>query len=182
MREIARELEVSPTTVLRWTDPEQARRERESSRRAKTDRRVRCERCARRLSYERSGGLCRQCLNGDARSLISDRVVSLYSEGQDAAQIARRVKRSDSHIRTTIARLAREGRIDLRHPSRSAKDVRARERRILRLRASGHSRREIARRVGLTDGSVGVVLVRLRRRGLVPAPARSSVQARSLSG
>ena len=64
-----------------------------------------------------------------------------------------------------ITRLARSGRIRLRRVSRDRVSTRERERQIAALRRAGLSRREIARRVGLTPGSLGVVIARMRAHG-----------------
>ena len=164
LREIAGELGVSSTTVARWVDSDQARRDRERSRQAKLARRVPCERCGRRLGYQRPAGICRQCAIDDAHARI-DRVAVLYDEGLDPTQIAQHVGLAETYVSLLITRLARSGRIRLRRVSRDRVSTRERERQIAALRRAGLSRREIARRVGLTPGSLGVVIARMRAHG-----------------
>jgi DNA-binding CsgD family transcriptional regulator/ribosomal protein S14 len=168
LTEIAGELGVSTTTVARWVDPDQARRDRERSRQAKLARRVPCERCGRPLSYQRAGGVCRQCLIDDAHARI-DQVADLYREGLDAPEIAREVELAEGYVAILLSRLARGGTIQLRRVSKDRSSTRERERQIISLRCEGLSRREIAGRVGLTPGALGVVLARLRARGSLSA-------------
>ena len=168
LREIAGELGVSSTTVARWVDSDQARRDRERSRQAKLARRVPCERCGRPLGYQRPAGICRQCAIDDAHARI-DRVAVLYDEGLDPTQIAQHVGLAETYVSLLITRLARSGRIRLRRLSRDRAGTREREREIISLRREGLSRRQIAGRVGLTPGALGVVLARLRARGALTA-------------
>ena len=169
LREIAAELEVSTTTVARWLDPAQAQRMRARSREAKLARRVPCGRgCGRSLGYQRSGGICRQCRLDDAHARV-DRVAALYADGLDAPEIASQVSLAEGYVALLLTRLARDGRIELRHVPRDRASTRERERQILSLRRQGLSRREIARRVGLTPGTLGVVLARMRARGALSA-------------
>jgi len=168
LREIASELEVSTTTVARWLDPAQAERMRERSREAKLARRVPCERCGRPLGYQRAGGTCRQCGLGDAHARV-DRVAALYAEGLDPPAIARQVGLAEGYVGNLLARLARGGRIQPRRVPRDRASTRERERQIVALRREGLSRREIAPRVGLTPGALGVVIARMRARGVLSA-------------
>jgi transposase len=168
LTEIAAELGVSTTTVARWVDPDQARRDRERSRQAKLARRVPCERCGRPLSYQRPGGVCRHCAIDDAHARI-DKVAALYREGLDAPEIARKVELAEGYVAILLSRLARAGTIRLRRVSRDRASTREREREIISLRREGLSRRQIAGRVGLTPGALGVVLARLRARGALTA-------------
>lgn len=166
MREIATELGVSTTTVARWLDPSRAQRMRERSREAKLARRVPCERCGRPLGYQRAAGVCRRCSTADAHARI-DRVGALYAAGLDAPAIAREVRLAEGYVSILLTRLARDGRIRLRHVPRDRASTRDREREIVSLRREGLSRREIAGRVGLTPGALGVVLARVHARGLL---------------
>lgn len=166
MREIAAELGVSTTTVARWLDPSRAQRMRERSREAKLARRVPCERCGRPLGYQRGAGVCRQCSSADAHARI-DRVGALYAAGLDAPEIAREVGLAEGYVSILLTRLARDGRIRLRHVPRDRASAREREREIVSLRSNGLTRREIARRVGLTPGALGVVLARVHSRGVL---------------
>ena len=166
MREIAAELGVSTTTVARWVDPARAQRMRERSREAKLARRVPCERCGRPLGYQRTDGVCRQCTIADAHARV-DRVAELYAAGLDAPGIARDVGLAEGYVAILLTRLARDGRIRLRHVPRDRASTRARERAIVSLRGEGLSRREIARRVGITPGALGVVVARMRARGVL---------------
>ena len=168
LREIAGELGVSSTTIARWVDPDQARRDRERSRQAKLDRRVPCERCGRPLGYQRPAGVCRQCAIADAHAR-TERVAELYTDGLDADEIARRVGLANTYVSLLLTRLARAGQIRQRRVSRDRVSTRERERQIAALRRAGLSRREIARRVGLTPGSLGVVIARMRARGALSA-------------
>jgi transposase len=164
LREIADELGVSTTTVARWLDPAQARRMRERSREAKLARRVPCERCGRPLGYQRTGGVCRGCVLGDAHARM-DRVAALYGKGLEAPEIAREVGLAEGYVAILLTRLARAGRIRLRHVPRDRASTRERELQIASLRREGLSRREIARHVGMTPGALGVVIARMRARG-----------------
>jgi DNA-binding MarR family transcriptional regulator len=166
LTEIAAELGVSTTTVARWVDADQARRDRECSRQAKVARRIPCERCGRPLSYQRTGGVCRRCTIDDAHARI-DRVAALYAGGLHPPGIARQVDLAEGYVAILLSRLARAGRIELRHVPRDRASTRERERQIVLLRREGLSRREIAGRVGLTPGALGVVLARMRARGIL---------------
>ena len=167
MRDIAAELGVSTTTIARWLDPTQAERMRERSRQAKLARRVPCQRCGQPLGYQRTEGICRPCSIGDAHARI-DRVAALYGDGLDLPDIARRVGLAETYVSILLARLARDGRIRLRHVPRDRASSREREHQIIALRDQGLPRREIARRVGLTPGSLGVVIARIRARDSLP--------------
>jgi transposase len=170
LRDIAAELGVSTTTVARWVDPAQAQRMRERSRQAKLARRVPCQRCGRPLGYQRTEGVCRSCLIGDAHARI-DQVAALYGDGLDLPDIARQVGLAEGYVSILLGRLARAGRLSLRQVSRDRGSARERERQIADLRREGLSRREIARRVGLTPGSLGVVIARMRAQDAPSATA-----------
>jgi transposase len=164
LRDIAAELDVSTSTVARWVNPAQARRMRDRSRQAKLARRLPCERCGRPLGYQRTGGICRQCASDDAHARI-DRVATLCEHGLDAAEIAREVGLAEGYVAILLTRLARAGQITLRHVPRDRASTRERERQIASLRRQGLSRSEIAPRVGLTPGALGVVIARMRAHG-----------------
>ena len=166
LSEIAAELGVSTTTVARWIDPDQAERDRERSRQSKLARRVPCERCGRPLSYQRTDGVCRRCTIDDAHARI-DRVAALYADGLETSDIARQVALAEGYVAILLTRLARAGRIELRHVPHDRGSTRERERQIVSLRREGLPRREIAARVGLTPGALGVVIARMRARGLL---------------
>jgi ribosomal protein S14 len=136
LREIADELEVSTTTVVRWLDPAKAQRMRERARDAKLARRVPCERCGHPLGYERSGGLCRQCTSDDAHARI-ERVAALYDSGARASEIAREVGLRPGYVALLLTRLAHAGRITLRYAPRDRESTRERERQIASLRGEG---------------------------------------------
>jgi DNA-binding CsgD family transcriptional regulator/ribosomal protein S14 len=163
LREIAAELDVSTTTVARWLDPAKAQRMRERARDAKLARRVPCERCNRPLGYERAGGLCRRCTSDDAHARI-ERVAALYDAGVEAPEIARQVGLAEGYVALLLTRLGHAGRITLRYVPRDRGSARERERQIASLRDEGLSRAEIADRVGLTPGSLGVAIARMRAR------------------
>jgi transposase len=168
LREIADELAVSTTTIARWLDPAQARRMRDRSREAKLARRVPCERCGRPLGYQRSAGICRGCVVDDAHARM-DRVAALYTEGLEAPEIAREVDLASGYVAILLTRLARDGRVRLRHVPRDRASTRERERQVASLRREGLSRREIAGQVGMTPGALGVVIARMRARGSLSA-------------
>jgi transposase len=173
LREIADELDVSTTTVARWLDPAKADLMRERARRAKLARRVPCERCGRPLGYERAGGVCRHCTSDDAHARI-DRVAALYTAGVDTTEIAGRVGLAEGYVSLLLTRLANAGRITLRYVPRDRESTRERERQIASLRGEGLSRGEIAHRVGLTPGSLGVAIARMRARGARSAAAAAA--------
>ena len=164
LRDIAAELGVSTTTIARWVDPVQAQRMRERSRQAKLARRIPCERCGRSLGYQRSGGICRRCISDDVHSRI-ERVAVLYAGGLEAQEIASEVGLAPGYVALLLTRLAQTGRITLRYVPRDRASARERERQITSLRRDGVSRGEIAHRVGLTPGSLGVVIARMRAQG-----------------
>lgn len=139
-----------------------------ASRQLKLARRVPCERCGRPLSYERTGGVCRRCTIDDAHARIH-RVAALYTDGLDVPEIAREVRLAEAYVSILLSRLARAGRIQLRHVPRDRGNTREREQQILALRRDNLSRREIAGRVGLTPGALGVVIARMRARGTLSA-------------
>jgi transposase len=170
LHEIAGELEVSTTTIARWLDPAKAQAMRERSRQAKLARRVPCERCGRPLGYERAAGICRRCTADDANARI-ERVAALYSDGLDPRQIASQVGLAEGYVAILLTRLARDGRITLPYVSRDRGSTRERERQITSLRREGLSRREIAQRVGLTPGSLGVTIARMRAQGTLSTTA-----------
>ena len=170
MREIADEFGVSTTTVVRWLDPAKAEAMRERARRAKLARRVGCERCGRPLGYERAGGVCRDCTSDDAHARV-ERVAALYTAGVDAPEIARDVGLAEGYVSLLLTRLAHAGRITLRYVPRDRESTRERERHIASLRSEGLSRGEIADRVGLTPGSLGVAIARMRARDAPSATA-----------
>ena len=151
---------------MRPFPPPLAQAMRERSREAKLARRVPCERCGRPLGYQRAAGVCRQCSTADAHVRI-DRVGAFYAAGLDAPGIAREVGLAEGYVSILLTRLARDGRIRLRHVPRDRASTREREREIVSLRSDGLTRREIARRVGLTPGALGVVLARMQARGVL---------------
>jgi transposase len=163
LHEIADELAVSTSTVARWVDPARAQRMREQSRHAKLARRVPCERCGRPLGYQRTGGLCRHCTSDDAHARI-ERVAALYTAGLEAREIAREVGLAEGYVSLLLTRLARTSQITLRYVPRDRVSTRERERQITSMRREGLSRSEIAQRVGLTPGSLGVTIARMRAR------------------
>jgi transposase len=173
LREIADELDVSTTTVTRWLDPAKAELMRERARQAKLARRVPCERCGRPLGYERAGGVCRHCTSDDAHARV-ERVAALYAAGLEASEIARQVALAEGYVSLLLTRLAHAGRITLRYVPRDRSSTRERERQIASLRSEGLSRGEIAPRVGLTPGSLGVAIARMRARGALPAAAAAA--------
>ena len=146
---------------------------RERARRAKLARRVPCERCGRPLGYERAGGVCRHCTSDDAHARV-ERVAALYTAGLEAPEIARRVGLAEGYVSLLLTRLAHAGRITLRYVPRDRASALERERQITALRGEGLSRGEIARRVGLTPGSLGVAIARMRARGALPAAAAAA--------
>jgi DNA-binding CsgD family transcriptional regulator len=173
LREIADELDVSTTTVARWLDPAKAQRMRERARDAKLARRVPCKRCGRPLGYERAGGLCRRCTSDDAHARV-EHIAALYAAGMEASEIAHQVGLRPGYVALLLTRLAHAGRITLRYVPRDRASARERERQIASLRREGLSRGEIARRVGLTPGSLGVTIARMRTRD---APFSAGVTA-----
>ena len=104
--------------------------------------------------------------SADAQARI-DRAGALYAAGLDAPGIAREVGLAEGYVSILLTRLARDGRIRLRHVPRDRASTREREREIVSLRSNGLTRREIARRVGLTPGALGVVLARMQARGVL---------------
>jgi len=163
LREIAEQLGVSSRTVVRWLNPEQAERDRQRSRQAKHTRRRPCERCTAPLAYDRAGGLCALCLHGDAHQRV-ERVAALYQDGHEPREIARNVGLSQGYVSNLLVDLAREKRIQPRWTLRDRRTARERERQMLILISQKRPRREIARQVGLTYGSLSTVLARMRDR------------------